>query len=379
MRGGTSKGVFFSLDDLPLEAQLPGQYRDRLMLRVIGSPDPYGQHIDGMGGGVSSNSKVVILSKSTQPNHDVDYLFGQPAIDKPVVDWSGNCGNLTAAAAARAVTMGLLGREHLPDTGVAEVRIWQANISKTIVAHVPVKNGQVQESGDFELDGVAFPAAEIKIDFIDPADRLTGVFPTGKRIEALEVAGVGTLEVTMTSPGIPMVFLSAANLGYAGTELQPDINADHDALERFEKIRIAASVKMGLSKGTAEASAKLHIPKIAFCAPPAAYLSANGKTIGASDADINIRALSMGRLHHAMMGTGAIAIACAAAVPGTLVNLAAGGGKRSTVTFGHPSGRLTVGADVVEDNGIWSVTKASLSRSARVLMEGWVNVPANVI
>ncbi|AZD78466.1 2-methylaconitate cis-trans isomerase PrpF [Pseudomonas chlororaphis] len=381
MRGGTSKGVFFSLQDLPEAAQLPGAARDALLLRVIGSPDPYDKQIDGMGGATSSTSKTVILSKSIKPGHDVDYLFGQVSIDKPFVDWSGNCGNLSAAVGSFAISSGLVDAERIPQNGVAVVRIWQANIGKTIIAHVPMTSGAVQETGDFELDGVTFPAAEVQLEFMDPAAEEEGaggsMFPTGNLVDDLEVPGVGTFQATMINAGIPTIFINARDIGYSGTELQGDINGDPKALAMFETIRAHGALRMGLIQHLDEAAKRQHTPKVAFVAPPADYQASSGKAVQAADIDLLVRALSMGKLHHAMMGTAAVAIGTAAAIPGTLVNLAAGGGERSAVRFGHPSGTLRVGAEAMQDNGEWSVTKAIMSRSARVLMEGWVRVPGD--
>ncbi|RUO23260.1 2-methylaconitate cis-trans isomerase PrpF [Aliidiomarina iranensis] len=375
MRGGTSKGVFFRLDDLPAAAQQPGPARDSLLLRVIGSPDPYGKHTDGMGGATSSTSKTVILSKSGSAEHDVDYLFGQVSIDKPFIDWSGNCGNLTSAVGSFAVTSGLIDASRVPENGTAVVRIWQANIKKTIIAHVPITNGKVQETGDFELDGVTFPSAEVPIEFMDPADGEGSMFPTGNVVDELHVPGVGTFQATMINAGIPTIFVNAADIGYTGTELQGAINESPEALAMFEKLRAYGAKHMGLIQSLEEAEARQHTPKIAFVAPPVSYVSSSGKNIDAADIDLNVRALSMGKLHHAMMGTAAVAIGTAAAVPGTLVNLAAGGGDRTAVTFGHPSGTLRVGAEAKLVDSEWQVTKAIMSRSARVLMEGWVRVP----
>ena len=380
MRGGTSKGVFFRLQDLPPACQQPGAARDALFMRVIGSPDPYAAHIDGMGGATSSTSKCVILSKSSVPDHDVDYLYGQVSIDKPFVDWSGNCGNLSTAAGAFAIHAGLVDPARIPDNGIAVVRIWQANIGKTIIAHVPVSNGRVQETGDFELDGVTFPAAEIVLEFMDPSDDGDAggsMFPTGNLVDTLEVLGVGSFPATMISAGIPTVFVNAADIGYTGTELREAINSDPEQLARFEKIRVAGALRMGLIKTPEEAATRQHTPKIAFVAPPQDYTASSGKTIAAGDVDLLVRALSMGKLHHAMMGTCAVAIGTAAAIPGTLVNQAAGGGAREAVRFGHPSGTLRVGAEAVQENGQWQVTKAIMSRSARILMEGWVRVPGD--
>ena len=414
MRGGTSKGVFFKLGDLPERCQQPGAPRDRLLLRVIGSPDPYGAQIDGMGGATSSTSKAVILSKSERPDHDVDYRFGQVGIDKAFVDWSGNCGNLTAAVGSFAISNGLIDRSRIPQNGVCVVRIWQTQIQKTIIAHVPITDGAVQETGDFELDGVTFPAAEVQVEFLDPADdgdEGGSMFPTGNLVDDLDVPGIGTLKATMINAGIPTVFINAAEIGC--TELREAINTDPGALARFETIRAYGALRMGLIKDLSEAGQRQHTPKVAFVAPPADYTASSGKAITASEIDLNVRALSMGKLHHAMMGTCAVAIATAAAVPGTLVNLAAGGGDRTAqieleaaliditrlepgdgvqgaagkeiriaadrtaVRFGHPSGTLRVGAEATLEGGQWVVKKAIMSRSARVLMSGFVHLPGD--
>ena len=380
IRGGTSKGVFFKLTDLPESAQVAGEARDKLLMRIIGSPDPYSKQIDGMGGATSSTSKTVILSKSTHPDHDVDYLFGQVSIDTAFVDWSGNCGNLSAAVGSFAISSGLVDAARIPGNGTCTVRIWQANIGKTIIAHVPITNGQVQETGDFELDGVTFPAAEVELEFLDPAEEGEGdgggaMFPTGNLVDDLEVPNIGTFKATLINAGIPTIFVNAADIGYTGTELQDAINNDTAALEKFETIRAYGAVKMGLIKDISEAAKRQHTPKVAFVAPPTDYVSSSGKAVKATDIDLLVRALSMGKLHHAMMGTAAVAIGTAAAVTGTLVNIAAGGGEKSAVRFGHPSGTLRVGAEAKLVNGQWTVTKAIMSRSARTLMSGWVHVP----
>ncbi len=376
-RGGTSKGVFFKRTDLPEAAQQPGAARDNILLRVLGSPDPYGKQIDGLGNASSSTSKAVILDKSSRPDHDVDYLFGQVSIDKPFVDWSGNCGNLTAAVGAFAISQGLVDKAKIPQNGICTVHIWQKNISKTIVAHIPVSNGEVQETGDFELDGVTFPAAEVQIEFLDPADGEGDMFPTGNVVDEFDVPSVGKLQATFINSGIPTIFVRADAIGYRGTELQDDINNDAAALEKLEKIRAYGAVRMGLIKDIAEAATRQHTPKVAWVAPPQDYTSSSGKAIGTADIDLLVRAMSMGKLHHAMMGTASVAIATAAAIPGTLVNEAAGGGERSEVRFGHPSGTLRVGAAAKQENGKWTATKASMGRSARVIMEGWVRVPGD--
>jgi len=382
MRGGTSKGVFFRLQDLPIPAQVPGVARDRFLMRVIGSPDPYAKQIDGMGGATSSTSKTVIISRSSRPDHDVDYLFGQMAIESAFVDWSGNCGNLTAAVGPFAISNGLIDPQRVPRDGIAVIRIWQANIGKTIIAHVPITNGQVQETGDFELDGVTFPAAEIQIEFMDPAAEEEGaggaMFPTGNLVDDLVVPGVGTLRATLINAGIPTIFINADAVGLTGTERQDAINGNAGLLSMFEAIRAHGAVRMGLIKDVADAPTRQHTPKVAFVAPPKSYTASSGKAVDASAIDLLVRALSMGKLHHAMMGTAAVAIGTAAAIPGTLVNLAAGGGPRQAVRFGHPSGTLRVGAEATQQGGDWVVSKAIMSRSARVLMEGWVRVPGDV-
>ncbi|MGF1754199.1 2-methylaconitate cis-trans isomerase PrpF [Vibrio makurazakiensis] len=375
MRGGTSKGVFFNLSDLPLSAQVAGKSRDDLLLRVIGSPDPYGKQTDGMGGATSSTSKAVVVSKSLSSDHDVDYLFGQIAIDKPFVDWSGNCGNLSAAVGPFAIHSGLVDQERIPENGVVDVRVWQANIKKTIVVHVPILNGQVQEVGSFELDGVTFPSAEIQVDFVKPTEGSNSMFPTGNIVDRLDIPSIGELDATLINSGIPTIFIDAGAVGYQGVELQGDINGDPQALEMFEKIRAYGALKMGLINSLEEAKARLHTPKVAFVSPPKDYLSSSGKSVKACDIDLLVRALSMGKLHHAMMGTAAVAIASAASIPGTLVNKAAGGGHKRSVNFGHPSGTLKVGAKSEQSEAGWEVEKVTMSRSARVLMEGWVRVP----
>ncbi|HFQ4946079.1 TPA: 2-methylaconitate cis-trans isomerase PrpF [Vibrio vulnificus] len=378
MRGGTSKGVFFNLADLPPEAQIAGEKRDQLLLRVIGSPDPYGKQIDGMGGATSSTSKTVIVSKSSRADHDVDYLFGQVSIDKPFVDWSGNCGNLSAAVGPFAIHAGLIDEQRIPQNGVVTVKVWQANIGKTIEVHVPIQHGLVQETGEFSLDGVTFPAAEIQVDFVDPADGEGSMFPTGNLMDDLVVPGVGTFNATLINAGIPTIFLDAEALGYSGTELQERINNDEQALAKFETIRAYGALKMGLISSIDEAEGRQHTPKVAFVAKPKSYQASSGKVVEAGDVDLLVRALSMGKLHHAMMGTAAVAIGAAACVPGTLVNLAAGGGEKQAVTFGHPSGTLKVGAQAKATEQGWVVEKAIMSRSARILMEGFVRVPSDL-
>jgi len=383
LRGGTSKGVFFRLQDLPAQTQQPGPVRDQMLMRVIGSPDPYGKHTDGMGGATSSTSKVVIISASTQPGHDVDYLYGQVPMDKPFIDWSGNCGNLSSAVGPFAIANGFIDPARIPENGICTVRIWQANIHKTIISHVQIRNGQVQELGDFELDGVTFPAADVQLEFLNPAaedeDGGGAMFPTGNLVDELDVPGVGRFKATLINSGVSVVFVEAAALGYDGTELQGALNGDQAALDKLEAIRAQGALRMGLIPDLAGAARRPLTPKVAFVAPPRDYVASSGKPVAAQDIDLNVRAISMGKMHHAMMGTGAVAIATAAAIPGTLVNAAAGGGERNAVRFGHPSGTLRVGAEARQEGGQWQVTKAIMSRSARVLMEGWVRVPADCL
>lgn len=379
MRGGTSKGVFFLTDDLPADPVR----RDRILLRVIGSPDPYGQQIDGMGAATSSTSKVVLVGPSSRPDCDVDYRFGQVAIDRPLIDWSGNCGNLTSAVGPFAIAQGLVAA---PRDGTAVVRIWQANIAARIIAHVPMRDGEVVEEGDFELDGVTFPAAQIRIEFLDPSPAQDaegapgGMFPTGQALDSLEVPGIGRVEVTMINAGNPAVFIDAAQLGLRGNEMQRDVNGDAALLARCEAIRAHATVRMGLASDADEATRlRPHTPKLAFVAPALAYTASSGKAIESAMVDFNARILSMGKLHHAMTGTGAVAIAVAAAIPGTLVNrLLPAGAVPEQVRFGHPSGVMAVGARAERRGDAWVVTKAIMSRSARRLMSGSVHVPAAV-
>ncbi|WP_296236372.1 2-methylaconitate cis-trans isomerase PrpF [Psychrobacter sp. UBA5136] len=393
MRGGTSKGVFFKLSDLPERCQVAGKARDNFLLRVIGSPDPYGKQIDGLGNGSSSTSKTVILSKSDKADHDVNYLFGQVNIAKPMIDWAGNCGNLTAAVGACAINMGLVDADKIAnsidessESGICEVRIWQENIGKTIIAHVPVyldekSKVQVQETGDFELDGVTFPAAEVKIEFIDPVDSSSDMFPTNNLVDDFDVSGCGlstdSVKATFISAGIPTIFMKSDDLGFTGIELQGDINSDSETLAKLEKIRAKGGVAMGLFKDVSEAQSSQHIPKIAWIAPAKSYSASSGKPVDAADIDLVVRAMSMGQLHHAMMGTAAVAIAAAATTQGTLVNQAAGGGELGEVRFGHPSGTLLVGGKTEQVDGRWQAKKVSMSRSARRIMVGEVFVPAD--
>ncbi|WP_201523522.1 2-methylaconitate cis-trans isomerase PrpF [Aliarcobacter butzleri] len=377
MRGGTSKGTFFNIADLPKEAQEDKVKRDKLLQRIVGSPDIYKQQMDGMGGATSSTSKAILVGKSTVPNHDVDYYFGQVAIDKDFMDWSGNCGNLSSAVGPFAIHEGLV--DNVPQNGVCCVRIWQANIKKTILCYVTMVNGQVKEMGDYYIDGVAFPAEEILLEFAEPVDPSEELFPTGNLVDDLEVPGIGTFKATMITAGIPTIFLNAADIGYKGTELQADINSDAEALARFEKIRSYGALKMGLISDLKEAETRQHTPKIAFVAPKSDFITSSGKEVKADEIDLHVRALSMQKLHHAMMGTASVAIGVAACIEGTLVNLAAGGGEKTAVEFGHPSGTLKVGAVIKKENGKYVVDKATMSRSARIIMKGEVYAPADIM
>ena len=377
MRGGTSKGTFFNIADLPKEAQEDKVKRDKLLQRIVGSPDIYKQQMDGMGGATSSTSKAILVGKSTVPNHDVDYYFGQVAIDKDFMDWSGNCGNLSSAVGPFAIHEGLV--DNVPQNGVCCVRIWQANIKKTILCYVTMVDGQVKEMGDYYIDGVAFPAQEINLEFAEPVDPSEELFPTGNLVDDLEVPGIGTFKATMITAGIPTIFLNASDIGYKGTELQADINSDAQALARFEKIRSYGALKMGLISDLSEAETRQHTPKIAFVAPKSDFTTSSGKEVKASEIDLHVRALSMQKLHHAMMGTASVAIGVAACIEGTLVNIAAGGGEKTAVEFGHPSGTLKVGAVIKKENGKYIVDKATMSRSARIIMKGEVYAPADIM
>lgn len=377
MRGGTSKGTFFNIADLPKEAQEDKVKRDKLLQRIVGSPDIYKQQMDGMGGATSSTSKAILVGKSTVPNHDVDYYFGQVAIDKDFMDWSGNCGNLSSAVGPFAIHEGLV--DNVPQNGVCCVRIWQANIKKTILCYVTMVDGQVKEMGDYYIDGVAFPAQEILLEFAEPVDPSEELFPTGNLVDDLEVPGIGTFKATMITAGIPTIFLNASDIGYKGTELQADINSDAEALARFEKIRSYGALKMGLISDLKEAETRQHTPKIAFVAPKSDFTTSSGKEVKASEIDLHVRALSMQKLHHAMMGTASVAIGVAACIEGTLVNIAAGGGEKTAVEFGHPSGTLKVGAVIKKENGKYIVDKATMSRSARIIMKGEVYAPAEIL
>ncbi len=375
MRGGTSKGLFFCIDDLPKEVGQNKILQDKILMRIVGSPDPYGKQIDGMGAATSSTSKVVIVGKSSQPEHDVDYYFGQVSIDKPFIDWSGNCGNLSSAVGPFAITSGLIDKNNLKKDGIVKIRIWQANIKKTILSYVKMKNGQVQEIGDYYIDGVAFGAPEIKLEFVRPVDPTEALFPTGNLVDKLEVPNIGVFETTMITAGIPTVFLYADSLGYKGTELQEHINQDKEALKKFETIRAYASLKMGLIKDIKEAQTLQHTPKIAFVSKKQSYTTSSGKQIAIDDIDLNVRALSMGLLHHAMMGTASVAIGVAACIKGTILNNLLDKKDTDNITFGHPSGTLKVGAVVEYVDGKLVVQKASMSRSARVIMSGYVHIP----
>ena len=377
MRGGTSKGTFFNIADLPKEAQEDKVKRDKLLQRIVGSPDIYKQQMDGMGGATSTTSKAILVGKSTVPNHDVDYYFGQVAIDKDFMDWSGNCGNLSSAVGPFAIHEGLV--DNVPQNGVCCVRIWQANIKKTILCYVTMVDGQVKEMGDYYIDGVAFPAQEINLEFAEPVDPSEELFPTGNLVDDLEVPGIGTFKATMITAGIPTIFLNAADIGYKGTELQADINSDAQALARFEKIRSYGALKMGLISDLKEAETRQHTPKIAFVAPKSDFTTSSGKEVKADEIDLHVRALSMQKLHHAMMGTASVAIGVAACIEGTLVNIAAGGGEKTAVEFGHPSGTLKVGAVIKKENGKYIVDKATMSRSARIIMKGEVYAPADIM
>lgn len=334
MRGGSSKGVFFLDQNLPPA----GAERDAILLRVIGSPDVYGKQIDGMGGATSSTSKVVVIGRSTREDCDVDYLFGAPAIETPVIDWSGNCGNLSSAVGPYAISEGLV---DAPRDGMAVVRIWQANIQKRIIAHVPMRNGEVQEEGDFVLDGVAFPGAEVVLEFLNPGGSDGSILPTRNAIDELDIPGFDNLPVTLLNAGNPTIFIDADKVGLKGTETQDQVNSDAELLARLETIRAHCTVAMGLAE-TAEEATRLrpHTPKLCMVAKPKAYQAAGGKQVEPGDIDVIARILSMGKLHHAITGTGAVAVAVAAALDGTLVNRIVGDIGDRQVRMGHTAGSI---------------------------------------
>jgi probable AcnD-accessory protein PrpF len=370
MRGGTSKGVFFRTDSLPENMEL----RDRILLRVIGSPDMYGQQIDGMGGATSSTSKVMLVGPSSLPDCDVDYSFGQVAIDKAIIDWSGNCGNLTSAVGPFAIAQGIV---NAPANGTASVRMRHTSLNARIVAHIPMMDGDVVEDGDFELDGVTFPAAEILVEFLEPERQPEGhgMFPTGNAMDVLEVPGLGEVEATMIIAGNPTVFVDSAQIGLRGDEMQTGVNKDFSLLAKLEAVRAHAAVRMGLAETVEEATVRrLHTPKLCFVSLPLEYRASSGKIVEPGMIDLNARIVSMGKLHHAMTGTGAIALGVAAAIPGTVIHRLLGM-TMNRVRFGHPSGVMMVGAAVEHRDGTWVLMKAVMSRSARRLMEGNVFVP----
>lgn len=368
MRGGTSKGLFFRAADLPADPAL----RDRLLLRALGSPDPYGKQIDGVGGATSSTSKVVIVGPAARTDCDVDYLFGQVPIGEGPIDWSGNCGNLTAAVGPFALRQGLV---PMPADGLATVRIWQANIGKRILARVPVAGGAVVEAGDFRLDGVAFPAAEIGLEFLDPAGEAGGLFPTGRRVDGLSLPGGGAIEATLIDAGNPLVLVAASDLGVAGDEPQAELNARPDLLARCEAIRVAGALAMGLARDAEAARLRPHTPKLALLAPPLACTSSGGRRFTTDQLDLACRVVSIGVFHHAIPGTAAIAIAAGASVPGTVAASLLVRPAGELLQLGHPSGRVGVGVEAREEGAAWRILAARMSRSARVLMEGRVFVP----
>ncbi len=372
MRGGTSKGLFVDPADLPVD---PAR-RDALLLRALGSPDPYGTQMDGLGGATSSTSKVALVSRSTRPGFDLDYRFGAVAVSEAVIDWSGNCGNLSAAVGVFGLSRSLVAA---PADGIAMLRIWQANLGQTILAHLPVRDGQAVEDGDFRLAGVAFPGAEIVLDFLDPASE-TALLPTGQPTDRLEIPGLGVIEASLINAGNPTIFVRAADLDLTGTESPADFNRDAALLARCEAIRAHGAVAMRLAARPEDATAQRpHTPKLAFVAPARTYRATDGSLIAASAVDLVARILSMGKLHHAFTATGAVALAVAAMLPGSLARDALGDplAAESEVRIGHAAGVMAVGATVVADQGRWRVEKVILRRSARRLMEGWVWAPAD--
>jgi len=375
MRGGTSKGIFFRGGVLPEEPKL----RDAILLRALGSPDPYKRQIDGLGGASSSTSKAVIVSRSDRPGIDVDYLFAQVDVERPLIDYTANCGNLSGAVGPFAISEGLV--EAID--GTTSVRIWQVNTSRLIVAHVPVRDGEPVEEGAYVIDGVPFPSAEIALDFYDPGGSVTGkLLPTGNAVDELDVPAVGVLRVTLLDAATITVFVRANDVGLVGTELRPQVDGDVALLAKLESIRAAAAVRLGLAANAQEATRRRPgTPKLALVAAPARYRTAGGIDIEAEQVDFVARMISMGTLHHAFPGTGAICAAVAAAIPGTVVNEVAcvAPGREHSITFGHTSGTIRIGVTLAERDAIWHAEKARVSRSARRIMQGEVCIPAALI
>ncbi|AUH53582.1 hypothetical protein CXB49_08800 [Chromobacterium sp. ATCC 53434] len=357
MRGGTSKGLFIRADALPEDTAC----WEPMLLRALGSPDPHGLQLDGLGAGLSSTSKVVILSPSRRENCDVDCLFGQVALREARIDWSGNCGNLASAVPLFAVMEGLA----RPGDGVATLSIWQANVGKRILAELEIFNGQPVCQGDFRIDGIATPGAPIRLRFLDPVGGCSGeLFPTGRLIDELKLPDGSHVEATLVDAGNPTLFVRARDFGLQGHERNGEIELA--ALRRLELARATASVAMGLASDIFEAERERPgTPRISFLAPSRE-----------PERQIEARVLSGRRLHHAYSGTGAIALACACAVEGTLAAELAGGAVRGMpLTFGHAGGQQTLEAVLGLGELGWTVDEVVMTRTARPLMRGEAFIP----
>jgi 2-methylaconitate cis-trans-isomerase PrpF len=374
MRGGTSRAVFFHQADLPVDPEI----RDRVILKIYGGGDPYGRQIDGLGGATSVTSKTAIIGPASVPDADVDYTFGQVSVGKPLIDYGGNCGNISSAVGPFAIEEGLV-RATDP---VTQVRIWQTNTRKRIIAHVPTAGGVPQAEGEHSIDGVPGAGALILLEFLNPGGSMTGrLLPTGHPTDALDVPGVGGVTVSLIDAANPVVFIRPSDLGLTGLETAERVDGDPALLSRIEAVRAHAAVRMGLAPNAAEASAKSPgVPKIAFVTSPQEYIAADGRVVAPAGIEVVGRIMTMGRLHRAYALTGAICTAVAAQVEGTLVHeaaRAARSGERS-VRIGHPSGVIEIGVDVRRSDGAWIVEKVTTQRTARRLMEGAALIPASV-
>lgn len=370
MRGGTSKGLFFHNKDLPWDPVA----RDALILAAYGSPDPSGRQLDGMGGGTSVTSKVAIIGPSRSPEHDVEYLFGQVSIDRPLVSYKGNCGNLSSAVGPFAVEEAMV--ELLEP--LTTVRILQLNTGKTIMAEVPVHQGRYNPLGNYSIDGVPGTGSKITLRFLHPGGSVTGkLLPTGSPREIWKVRGLGRVQLSILDAGNPVVFLRAGDLGLEGTEIE-EIDRDPELKHKLEAVRAEAAVRLGLAKDPREASQKSQaVPKIALVAAPKPYRSLSGITVQEQEIHILVRMMSMGNLHRAYAVTAAICTAGAALIEGSLVQEVVGnrGKQPGPIILGHPSGRMEIEALLEERAGRLEYLEARLGRTARRLMEGHVLVP----
>jgi 2-methylaconitate isomerase len=380
MRGGTSKAVMFRAADLPAEREL----WTPIFLGVIGSPDPNGRQLDGMGGGISSLSKICVIEPPTRAGADVDYTFAQVSVKDAAVDYSGNCGNMSSAIGPFAVDENLIAVADAD--GEATVRIHNTNTRKLIIAHFPLEGGRAAVDGDFRLPGIAGSGAPVRLDFLEPGGAGTGMLlPTGNATDTLEADGVRGIEVSMVDAANPCVFVAADALGASGVEMPDELEANGALLRRLEAIRIAASLRMGIAK-TAEAAARIpSIPKVAMVAPAREARTLAGERLAAADADITVRMISIGQPHRAVPLTGAMCLAVASRIEGTVVNRIARPSASPTdpVRIAQPSGLTVVGAVVRRsrdgEHREWLAESATVYRTARRLMEGWVYVRASMV